>query len=69
MKRCYYRGLQSVEQQAQIRAGITAKKAEFVLNTDNINVTEINIIGGTNVVTFDILTDFELDWIMIFVVS
>ncbi len=65
MKGRYYGGLQSVEQQAQICPGVATKKAEFMLDRDHVNVTEIDIIGGTNIITFHILADLELNRVTI----
>jgi hypothetical protein len=64
-----YGGLQSVEQQAEIRAGVAAKNAEFVLDGNHVDVAKINIIGGTNIIAFHILADFELDRIILLLVS
>jgi hypothetical protein len=65
MECCYYGGIQSVKQQAQIRAGFAAKQAELMLDGNHINVAEVNIIGGADIIVLYVLTDFKLYGIII----
>lgn len=44
-------------------AGIAAEKAEFMLDGDEVHMTEIYVVGGTDVVVLDVAADLELDGI------
>ncbi len=44
-----------------MRACIAAEESEFMLDGDSVHVTEIYVVGGTDVVVFDVAADFKLD--------
>ncbi len=44
-----------------MRACIAAEESEIMLYGDNVHMTEINVVGGTDVVVFDVTADFKLD--------
>ena len=44
-----------------MRTCIAAEEAEFMLDGDDVHMTEIYVVGGTYVVVFDVTADFKLD--------
>lgn len=58
-----YRGVYPSQQEVQMGAGISAEEAEFMLDGDDVHMTEVYVVGGTDVVVLDVAADLELDGI------
>lgn len=59
VKSCDDGNIDLLQEDVKVAAGGTAEKTKFVLDGKNVDAAEVNVIGGAEVVVFDISTDFE----------